>query len=1092
MRAAPLSSGSEGGDPSDPTSPLKIPSFDPSEPESPTPFHPPPFPTLEGPRLEDDPPNALYDNFADPWGSSADLPVRDDDYEGLNFSTQSSSYAAFEAANDPEAVESAREARIHSDIVYGHPRDPQVGERPRTAPSTIQNDNTSTSLPSLHTYEPDPNALHEPQRVLHPDDWWPWPDAATATATQLSAFPRSLFSERDMDTAVWLARQCGADISYSVRQLNACRDKISQSLGPCTESHKGAHGNPFTMLDFGKIIADEWANPCVRPHIRTYAEDAGEKLSAPYNALKWKEEVNAALSGPMVRAKDGRDYYVEEPALILHESGARAVMPLHWFKRDNFLWGRVQALTTVSVGPSKALAIDARVDCFEVPLSAFLASYEDLRQTHDLYGLPEPSRIVGEYERHLAGVIEPDGVFRDELITAPNPIRVQAAGKRVYTPPVWAYCDDTSGNSSKKWNKHNSLLFTLAGLPPDLVHLMYNIHFLATSNVAAPLEMFEALVNKLKEIREQGGIEVYDCVHGEVVLLLPWIIGMNGDNPMQSEFSSHIGLQGKCYCRVCHARNDNKSRKKGDDVESERLDSFMFVQEGSMRTKEDTVRELERQLDAVLDGAPTRATNHQTDTGVKDRYFAHFEEVLAEECSRIKERQQAGDNMVDLKSALRRLRDSMPKDIFNPALRLDGFDPCQDTPVEILHVILLGFVKYFWRDAVSRLTKEEKDILKARIDSFDVNGLNIPSPRGHLLVHYAGSLTGRDFRVILQLAPSILLGLIPDEAYDAWLALCRLAPLAFQPEIENKTEYLKRLEFAVQDFLAYTAMWTTQWFNKPKFHILLHITEHSYNFVIRLRSIHSSRHAPSADIGASFARMHTIRHLVSGGFVQDASQHGNTVWRQAGQRITDFPTDPLYAKLMGMADFMFPPSPGSFEAESRCPRVSWTDTQSAASGHPCPLPEEDLAVRFCRSATLTSKDDASVGGYVLVRLSSEGSIRVARVVEIIAGGQPERVLGLLLQLHTVGNPMQPYGFPSLRCEQANSLVWVSLDMCIATVGTIHNCHAHQCRVAPVRVQKKERQEMEERGLGIIHDSPEDLLINLALIRLTAEKRGNHI
>ncbi|KAL1697699.1 hypothetical protein EV121DRAFT_168816, partial [Schizophyllum commune] len=157
-------------------------------------------------------------------------------------------------------------------------------------------------------------------------------------------------------------------------------------------------------------------------------------------------------------------------------------------------------------------------------------------------------------------------------------------------------------------------------------------------------------------------------------------------------------------------------------------------------------------------------------------------------------------------------------------------DPCRDSPVEILHVILLGFVKYFWRDAVSRLSQEDRDILKARIDSFDITGLGIPHARGSLLVDYAGSLTGRDFRVILQLAPSILLGLIPEEPYTTWLSLCRLAPLAFQPNIEDKTLYLANLEAAVHDFLVCTALWTTQWFNKPKFHVLLHITEHVRRF----------------------------------------------------------------------------------------------------------------------------------------------------------------------------------------------------------------------------------------------------------------------
>ncbi|KAJ7232926.1 hypothetical protein C8J57DRAFT_1250282 [Mycena rebaudengoi] len=34
---------------------------------------------------------------------------------------------------------------------------------------------------------------------------------------------------------------------------------------------------------------------------------------------------------------------------------------------------------------------------------------------------------------------------------------------------MWLYCDDTSGNLSKKWNEHNSFLFTPAALPLEML-----------------------------------------------------------------------------------------------------------------------------------------------------------------------------------------------------------------------------------------------------------------------------------------------------------------------------------------------------------------------------------------------------------------------------------------------------------------------------------------------------------------------------------------------------------------------------------------------------------------------------------------------
>ena len=132
---------------------------------------------------------------------------------------------------------------------------------------------------------------------------------------------------------------------------------------------------------------------------------------------------------------------------------------------------------------------------------------------------------------------------------------------------------------------------------------------------------------------------------------------------------------------------------------------------------------------------------------------------------------------------------------FLPVVRLlisipKGLDLHRHTPVEILHVLLLGPIKYFWRDAVSRVSAEGKQTLKARLASVSISGLDISSLRAQTLVQYAGSLVGRDFRAILQVAPVVLHGLIPEAAYEAWLALCRLAPMVFQPCIDNTVEFL--------------------------------------------------------------------------------------------------------------------------------------------------------------------------------------------------------------------------------------------------------------------------------------------------------------
>lgn len=60
---------------------------------------------------------------------------------------------------------------------------------------------------------------------------------------------------------------------------------------------------------------------------------------------------------------------------------------------------------------------------------------------------------------------------------------------------------------------------------------------------------------------QRDGIWAYDIAQNERVLVIPSVLALLGDNPMQSELSCHVGLAGKFFCRCCWV--------KGRDAEDE-------------------------------------------------------------------------------------------------------------------------------------------------------------------------------------------------------------------------------------------------------------------------------------------------------------------------------------------------------------------------------------------------------------------------------------------------------------------------------------------------------------------------------------------
>ncbi|KAJ3720842.1 hypothetical protein DFJ43DRAFT_1001105 [Lentinula guzmanii] len=950
-------------------------------------------------------------------------------------------------------------------------------------------------------------------------NWFPWTDKITCILDILQHLPRSTFSDSQLAVITWALRNTGIPEVPSVYGMKTIQKMLDALCGVRTLKYEGSLGHIYYVNSLEDIVSQEMANPLVRPNLSFYPQEALGRVESAKNAFRWLHEMDASLTTPMVHIGN-EDFYLFEPSRL--KSG-RYCIPYRWVEHRN-AQGEVRLYGWVwFICPATGVngwVVDS-TDRAEVIESDFATSFLTLKESFLERAIPNPSIICGIYDQNRG--FSPWKYTPDP--SKGNPWREKAKGHPVYAFPIWLYCDDTSGNKSKKWNKHNSFLFTAAGLDPQEAHAQYHVHFLSTSNLAPPLEMLDGIV----EQTESGGTEgiwAYDCLKQEMVLLIISVLALLGDNPMQSEFACHIGLMGKFFCRSCFVQGKGKDETlctpslPENDVESASLSSNSGSEASKNASKPETQREMiqratrffeihnRRTRSSTIHGLKTifthsgtigeksKAKQLKTALGIKDTYQDHFTDLIFN----LQKTLRGGES--HKQEEVNKLLANLPKNICSPVWRIKGLDPHCDTPVEILHVILLGFLKYLWRDAMARLSDQQKNLLITRISSFNVNGLDIPSLNGTTLVKYAGSLVGRDFRIIAQIAVFVLYDLVPEECYTTWRALSTLVPLVWQPVIEDMDTYLQLLQTAIDNFLNCTANWTPRWFNKPKFHILLHLPEHirrfgpamlfatetfeSYNAVIRGFSIHSNRQAPSRDIALEFAGLNRLRHMLSHGlFLDPRKNHSSNSALLSQSDFCSHPTkliqdDEFLQKMLGFPQARI--SRHHIQLESGR-TFNWESTLS--SQYVDDLEYSTHTWRRCLSFHLSSGEICRLDSIVIFKTSSGTAL--GKVLEIIQSPNdnlnirrhhPSLVLLQPFQLKAV-SPI--YLMP--RISLLEKFYVISYGDLLCTVNTQHHCHGNNCHARKVQeLQQQERTDITAMVDKFIHQNPTDIILNTAQMR----------
>ncbi|KAH9818003.1 hypothetical protein DFH28DRAFT_926198 [Melampsora americana] len=726
------------------------------------------------------------------------------------------------------------------------------------------------------------------------------------------------------------------------RTLGRLRKRICARLGFNIQEWESALQNPCYGLSIKEIVAQELANPVVIEHLTFIPEcDLNKPINRLSQSKKWCEGFSRDQRLPMVSSTKGH-FFVYEP---VRQASGEWIVPIFFFQRSGKIYAKcVKASIISQIENSSDIKIIVSADqefnsplLITVEMDTIMATFMDSMDNEEHDG---------------------DG-YRE--IPLPNPWRMKANGKVIRHVPITLYSDDTSGNVSKKWNKHMSYYFTLSGLPPGMTNQEYNIHFLLTSNKASALELGENVVTELN-------------------------------------------------VETLSAKQDAKYTRAFVGVHQE---------EGGPKPREWSITKSQtHELWELLQNPKKHAEflRKSKEYGVKDttnhQFVGKFHELHRDnEYSK----EEVHKMFIDL-------NDHFGDRLFNPFLKLEGFEGHLDIPVESLHVVLLGVVKYLFRDAMDNLPDSALPSVLARWKSFDTSGLNVPPIQPKTLTSYYQSLVGKDFQTILQSVPFVLYPHFSYERRRMWTALVHLGSYIFQTEITHMRTYLENLKKLVNIFLGHLIRWTAQWTNKPKFHMLVHLVQsidrfgplslvatqkfESFNGILRIASIHTNRHNPGLHIARIFLYARMLRHLCSGGSFWD---HKNHCQARAGKKLIKLFTKYQWVQKLFSYNIDWN-SKGHLSMKGKC--------EKNASGTPSELKEgfPDHIWTPKSEAVLASKQRVHLQNFVLIDLKSSDSPRVGRVESFWEG---------------------------LTISQED--LWISIRDIKSVLNVQHNCHRAKCQ-----------------------------------------------
>ncbi|KAF7374456.1 hypothetical protein MSAN_00329700 [Mycena sanguinolenta] len=548
--------------------------------------------------------------------------------------------------------------------------------------------------------------------ALNNTEYYPYPSKTVMLLDIMDNLPRCRFTSAQMSLVLHFAKQLGVADVPSLKALRKTQQKLQYSCSTKPQKSRSHLGNIFYINDIRDSIARDFANPLVIPHMHFYPEENDGPISETYQAERWMKYTPSQLTPMFLRGF--KRFWIKELARLRNGT---FIIPHTLILRNGVLTSDASVVVRT---------LDGRWQCTEEEITV---SAEELELDF--------TDLTAAYGENLIWVdpsVVPD---------MPNAMRKLVDNDEdLYVVMVSPWADDVSGNKSKQYNKHMNMYTGNGCLPGRLLQQEFNIHYISTSPHASSAEQFAAFWDHVKST-EETPIKCYNAATKRRCRCILRTPGLPADNPQQSEEACHMGGNANFPCRKC--------KWGGATVEKESDTNYHQCHlTGVARSAQEIRENLNEQLRLSMLRDASSVENIQRNSGTKDKITQYWIGILISKVKAAKAenpRRKAEDIASELKDWL----DAQPGDQMNPLLDIAGLDPSQDTPVKLLHTILLGVVKYIWHILnTSQWSDTDRYLFAIRLQSTDISGLTVPPIRAGYMIQYKNNLIGKHFKTLMQ------------------------------------------------------------------------------------------------------------------------------------------------------------------------------------------------------------------------------------------------------------------------------------------------------------------------------------------------------